>query len=131
MAGMEIRGMDELLSMMEGLSKAASKKVQDKALLAAAQPILDDMVDNAPVRVVGSQDSRSKLKIGRPETKKGSRRVLIGLDKGDISEVFYLKFSEWGTTKQAAKPFIQPSKERNMGKVKDIMQEVLKGELGL
>jgi len=128
MAGMEIRGMDELLSMMEGLSKAASKKVQDKALLAAAQPLLEDMSANAPVR---TGKAKSLLKVGRPETKKGSRRVLIGIDKGDISEIFYLKFAEWGTTKQPAKPFIQPAKERNMGKVKEIMKEVLKGELGL
>ena len=128
MAGFETRGMDELLTMLEGMSKAASNKVQDKALLAAAQPILDDMSANAPVR---TGKGKAMLKVGRPETKTGSRTVIIGIDKGDISEVFYLKFAEWGTSKQPAKPFMQPAKEKNMGKVKEIMQEVLKGELGL
>ena len=120
--------MDELLSMLEGMSKAASNKVQDKALLAAAQPILDDMSANAPAR---TGKGRAMLKIGRPETKSGSRNVIIGIDKGDISEVFYLKFSEWGTSKQPAKPFMQPAKEKNMDKVKAIMQGVLREELGL
>ena len=126
-AGIDTSGFDELLSMLESMGSDA-KKIQDKVLTAAAEPILDDMVSNAP-ELTGK--GKEGLKISKPATNNGVRFVKIGINKADMSDVFYMKFHEWGTTKMQAKPFMQPALESNRRTVKEVMLEELKRGLGL
>ncbi len=50
----------------------------------------------------------------------------MGVDKGDNSEIFYGKFIEFGTSKRAAHPFLQPAYEKNIDDIKGIIAETLK-----
>lgn len=154
-ASMEFAGLNELVDRVKGMG-IKSKAIEERILMKAAEPILEDAVANAPVR---SGKGKAALKISRPKSKGDTKYVLIGIDKSDISEVYYMKFQEWGasphhisadtqnhiaggllksTSKKPtnhpgtrAKPFLQPAKEKNRGTVLKIMKSELKKELGL
>ena len=154
-ADLEVKGMEELLKNIQEIGKKGVK-VQNTAIIKAAEPILKDAIANAPVK---TGKGRSMLKISRPRSKGDSKYVLVGLDKGDTSEAYYLKFAEWGTsahtikitkgkqvaggvlksTKKTAinipslpaRPFLAPAYERNKKQAIEIMKEELRKGLGL
>lgn len=157
-AELEVVGLEELQKKISELGKKGTK-IGNKALLKAAQPILDDAVKNAPVDETKSNHAKDLLKISRPRSKGDTKYVLVGLDKGDVSEAFYLKFAEWGTSAHSikvqkgkqiaggilkstknkpinipslpARPFLQPAYERNKKQAIEIIKQELKRGLGL
>lgn len=129
MAGLELKGMEELMDKIEALGGAGSK-IENQALLKAAKPILDDAVATVVFKD-RSTDLRKGLKISRPKKKGDTKYVLVGIDKGDISEIFYGKMVEWGTSKMAARPFLAPAYERNKSEAIDIIKEEFRKGLGL
>lgn len=150
---LEVKGMEEIFSKIQELGKKANKSV-NKAILKGAEPILKDAVENAPER---TGKGKQGLKISRPKTKGGKKYVLIGIDKGDISEIYYMKFHEFGASPHAisakgkvlggilkstknspiyhpgirAKPFLQPAFEKNKRKAQEIIAQELRKGLGL
>ena len=129
MATIELQGMQELMNRLTELGKRGSR-IENKALLAAAKPILDDAVATN-VFTDKSGKGRAGLKISRVKTKGDTKTVLIGIEKGDISEIFYMKFIEFGTSKMAARPFLQPAYERNKGEAIRILKYEFRRGLGL
>jgi len=127
MAEIELQGMQELLNSLTDLGKRG-KRIENKALLAAAKPILDAAVANAPVK---SGKGQAGLKIGRIKSKGDTKTVLIGIGKGDISEIFYMKFHEFGTSKMPAHPFLQPAYESKKAEAIRILKEEFRRGLGL
>lgn len=119
--------MQELIDRLTELGKRGSR-IGNKALLAAAKPILDDAVTNAPFL---TGDGQAGLKISRVKTKGDTKTVLIGIDKGDISEIFYMKFHEFGTSKMGERPFLGPAYERNKGEAIRILKYEFRRGLGL
>ena len=130
MAGMDVRGMDELLERLEGMNSKMSKKLKDAALIKAAQPILTDAI-GSNVFKDRSGKGRAGLKIGRPSYKGEKGTVLIGIDKSDISEIYYMKMVEWGTSKMPARPFLTPAFYRRKAEAYEIIKEELRSGLGL
>ncbi len=118
----EVKGMDELMRELDRLSDRASGRVQNAALRAAAEPILEDAVRNAPE---DTGKGKQGLKISRPRKQRAERYVLVGIGRGDNSEIFYMKFHEFGTSKMKARPFLGPAYEKNKKRVLDI----IRGEL--
>ncbi|MGX8795439.1 HK97-gp10 family putative phage morphogenesis protein [Fusibacter sp. JL298sf-3] len=119
----ETVGFEALIKALEekGLSVT---RYTNKALKRAAEPVLKDMIENAPE---DTGRGKEKLKIGRPSRRKGREtQIVIGIDKGDLSEVFYLKFHEFGTSKMPAEPFMLPALEKNIDHTKRLMIEELR-----
>lgn len=129
MADLELQGMQELMSALQALS-GKSKKIQNNALKLAAKPILDDAVRTTLFEDV-SGAGRTGLKISRPKSKGDTTTVLIGVDKGDISEIFYMKMVEFGTTKMVARPFLTNAYLNNKTKAMEILKNELRKGLGL
>ena len=127
MADLEVQGMQALIDRVNALGKQG-KKVENKALLKAAEPILEDAISNAPEQY---GDGKAGLKISRPKKKGDSKIVLIGIEKGDMSEIFYMKFHEFGTSRMPAKPYLGPAYERNKLKAIDIIKTEVRRGLGL
>jgi len=126
-AEMEVQGMQQLMDKIQELGKQG-KKIENKALLKAAEPILADAISNAPER---TGRGKAGLKISRPKKKGDSKIVLIGIEKGDMSEIFYMKFHEFGTSRMPAKPYLGPAYERNKSKAIDIIKTEVRRGLGL
>ena len=127
MAKIELEGMQELLDNLQQLGQKAAR-IENQALIKAAEPILADAVQNAPEK---TGRGKRGLTISRPRKQGEGRYVLVGLDRGDISEIFYMKFHEFGTSKMKARPFLGPAYEKNKNKAVEIIRNELRRELGL
>lgn len=125
--GMEIKGLEKLRQSIDELGIKGSK-VENQALQRGAEIILKDAILNAPV---ATGKGWKGLSIGRPRKKGDKKTVLVGIDKGDISEIYYMKFHEFGTSKMQATPFLSPAYEKNKKNVQNIIKSEIKKGLGL
>jgi HK97 gp10 family phage protein len=114
MADIQLEGMPELVAKLNELGKKGIR-VQNRAILAAAKPILDAAVANAP-RKTGK--GAAGLKMGRIQNIGSLKRVLVGITKGDISEIYYMKFQEFGA--QAHTIRIDPRRKAAGGILKNV-----------
>lgn len=126
---LEVSGMSELIAKAQEIGRKG-KSIQNKALLAGAQPILNEAVQTTSFTDRTGR-LRKDLKISRPKSKGDTKYVLVGIDKSDISEVFYGKFIEFGTSHQPAKPYLAPAYENHKEEAKEIIKQTLKEGLGL
>ena len=127
MAKIELEGMQQLLDNLQQLGQRASR-IENQALTKAAEPILADAVQSAPKK---TGKGKRGLTISRPRKQGEGRYVLVGLGRGDISEIFYMKFHEFGTSKMKARPFLGPAYEKNKNKAVEIIRNELRRGLRL
>lgn len=124
MANIELTGVDEILNKLQQIG-ANVGKLENKALKNAAEPVLEDAkATNAFKNRSGKL--RKGLKITNVKKKDGMKYILVGVDRGDNSAVFYGKFIEFGTSKMPARPFLQPAYEKNKDNIKRTIAETLK-----
>lgn len=102
--------------------------LENKALLAGAEVINKEIIRNAPER---TGHAKKYLKVSKVTKEKGVKVVKVGINKGDNSEAFYLKFHEYGTSKMVARPFMRPSFERKKKEAFEKTHEVIRNGLGL
>jgi len=119
--------MQELLDNLQQLGQKASR-IENQALTKAAGPILAGAVQNAPEK---TGRGKRGLTISRPRKQGEEKYVLVGIDRGDISEIFYMKFHEFGTSKMKARPFLGPAYEKHKKRVVEIIRDELRRGLGL
>lgn len=143
-AGLEVKGMDELLERLNEMGKVG-KVSTAKVLTLAAQPILKKAVETTLFNDTETKEHKSKgkmvlhiggkgrrgLMVSRARYKGDNGYVLIGLDKGDVSEIFYMKMLEWGTSKMVARPFLRNAFQAKKNEAFTIMRAELKKELKL
>ena len=122
MAEIELKGVQEILDRLQVVG-ANIGKLENKALMNAAEPVLQDAISNV---LVDTGKLKEHLNVGKVRKKDGVKYIDVGISKSDNSKVFYGKFIEFGTTKIAAKPFLGPAIERNKAKVEAIIAETLK-----
>lgn len=122
MAEIELTGVDEILNRLQQMCENVGR-LENKALKNAAEPVLQDAKSNVPIRTGKLKEG---LKIGKIKNKDGVKYILVGVDRGGNSEIFYGKFIEFGTSKRAAHPFLQPAYEKNKNSIKEIIAETLK-----
>jgi HK97 gp10 family phage protein len=114
----------ELAKTLNALPTAVSRKIQNDALEAAAEPIVAVARRMAP-REPGGRDLADNIE---QQTKRAgvdefgdakAAMVVVGPLKG----FFYGHFQEWGTVRHAAQPFMRPAfeqnKERSLTIIKD------------
>lgn len=124
MADIELTGVDEILNKLKQIGTNISR-LENKALKNAAEPVLEDArATNAFNDKSGKL--RKGLKISNIKKKDGVKYVLVGVDKSDNSKIFYGKFLEFGTSKMAARPFLQPAYEKNKDNIQQTIAETLK-----
>jgi HK97 gp10 family phage protein len=123
-ANIELTGVDEILNKLQQMGTNISR-LESKALKNAAEPVLEDAkATNAFNDRSGKL--RKGLKISNVKNKEGTKYILVGIDKGDNSKIYYGKFLEFGTSKMPARPFLQPAYEKNKDKIQKTIAETLK-----
>ena len=127
-AGIDFSCIDKLQDKLKEMGRKGSQ-IENKVLLAGAEIINNEIIKNAPVRKKNSQHSKQKLKLSKVTKEKGIKVVKIGILKEDNSEAFYLKFYEWGTSKQVARPFMKPAFDKKRKEAVNKMAEIIKKEL--
>jgi len=121
-------GFQTMIDSLDNLGKAG-EKIFKEALDEGAKVIhvkMQDKVYQVLRRKTGAlQDN---IKIGKVRKgKDGVWSQVIGPGKGDISEAFYGKFSEYGSSHEKAKPWMRPAFDESAGeayrKIETIIQD--------
>lgn len=131
MAGVEIKGLSELLKAMKELPKAIEQKCLKVAVMTGANVIKRAAADLV-VRRTGLVAKAIRIGFNRKESTPGkavyhvfiSQKVKDKL-KGKTRDAFYWRFLEFGTVKMAAKPFMRPAFDSTNREA----AEVIKGKL--
>lgn len=77
------------------------------------------------------QHAADHIKVSKVLSKKGMKLVRVGVQPSDNSHYFYLKFKEYGSSKEAAHPFIEPARIESRPAVERAIKAKLKDGLGL
>nr|WP_034438551.1 HK97-gp10 family putative phage morphogenesis protein [Clostridium ihumii] len=127
MANMELEGIGDLIEKIEEMGKQGVK-AENRALKKAGQIILEEARINTPKK---TGKLKKGLKLSGIREKGTSKYVLVGIQKGDNSSIFYGKFLEFGTSKMPAKPFMSPAYESKKKEAQEVIKLELKSALNL
>ena len=116
-AELDFSCIEKLQDKLKDMGKKGATLENKNNICLGAEIINKEIVKNAPVGKKGSRNSKEKLKLSKVKKEKGIKVVKIGVQKDDNSEAFYLKFYEYGTSKQVARPFMRPAFERRRRKL--------------
>ncbi|RXI58985.1 HK97-gp10 family putative phage morphogenesis protein [Clostridium tetani] len=142
MADMELEGIEQLIKKVEGMGKAGAR-AENKALKKAGELINEEIKARAPTSVSPRQPkgktqmwrtgkhAKELLKVSGIRSKNERKYVLAGLQRGDNSKAFYLKFKEFGSSKESAQPFMAPAYESKKEEAKEVIKQELRKALGL
>lgn len=123
MGNVEVNGMNELQDRLKRLGDGA-EKVETKALRKGAQVVADAMKHNVNRSRKRQTHTQDDIKISVKKTD-GPIHAEIGPGK---ATAWRAKFLEFGTTKMAARPFVERSLIENQDKVmQEIANEIKKG----
>ena len=125
----DTKGFQEMINTLDNMGKAG-ENIFKKALDEGAKPVLSAMkrkVYQILHRRTGKlQDN---IKIGKVrKLRDGTYSQVIGILKGDISSVYYGKFSEYGSSHEPARPWQRPAFDESKDKAyAKIEQELTNG----
>lgn len=125
MARIELEGMQEIIDKVNKLG-AKGEVIKKKALNKAGDLVKSSMEKKAPVSRLNKKHMADNIKISDIEKENGVDFIEIGPNKGDNSEFFYSKFSEWGTSTQPAQHWAENSILENKRDLNETIMEELK-----
>ena len=117
--------MQELIDKVNKLG-AKGEIIKKKALDKAGTLVKDSMEKKSPRSDLNKKHMADNIKISDIEKENGVDFVEIGPNKGDNSEFFYSKFTEWGTSTQPAQHWAEKSVLENKRKINEAIYEELK-----
>lgn len=129
MAKIELEGMQELIDKVNKLG-SKGEVIKKHALDKAGNIVKESMEQKAPRSELAKRHMADNIKVSDIEQENGVDFVKIGPNKGDNSEFFYSKFSEWGTSKIPAQHWAEKSVLENRKKINDVIKEELERGLG-
>ena len=124
MAKIELEGIEELI---DKVNKIGSKgdEIKKNTLDRAGKLVKEAMEKKAPRSSTYKRHMADYIKISDIENKNGVDFVKIGPDKGDVSEFYYSKFTEWGTSKIPAQHWASKSVQENRRTINAVIKDEL------
>lgn len=127
MAKITLEGMQELIDKVNKLGSKGTE-IKKKALDKAGAMVKESMEQKAPRSDMNKKHIADNIQVSEVKTENGIDFVQIGPNKGDNSEFFYSKFTEWGTSKIPAQHWAENSLLENKKKINEtIKQELQRG----
>jgi len=123
-AKIELEGMQELIDRVNKLG-ARGDVIKKRALDKAGDLVKTSMEKNAPRSSLSKKHMADNIKVSDIEKENGVDFVEIGPNKGDNSEFFYSKFTEFGTSKIPAQHWAEKSVLENKREINNIIMEEL------
>lgn len=124
MASIELEGMAELIDKVNKLG-AKGEVIKNKALDKAGELVKTSMERKAPRSAETKKHMADNIKVSEIKKENGVDFVKIGPNKGDNSEFFYSKFTEWGTSKISAQHWAENSLLENKREINQTIKEEL------
>ena len=125
MARLELQGMEELIDRVNKMG-ARGTAIKKKALDKAGALVKSSMEKKAPRSELSKRHMADNIKVSEVEQENGVDYIKIGPNKGDNSEFFYSKFTEFGTSKIPAQHWAENSVLENKRIINEIISEELK-----
>jgi len=127
MARLELEGMQELIDRVGKLGKQGDD-IKKNALEKVGELVKQSMESKAPRSEEDKKHMADHIQISEIKKEDGVDYIQIGPNKGDNSEFFYSKFTEWGTSKIPAQHWAENSVLENKKKINEtIKQELERG----
>jgi HK97 gp10 family phage protein len=124
-ASIELEGMAELIDKVNKLG-AKGEVIKKKALDKVGELVKTSMERKAPRSEETKKHMADNIKVSEIKKENGVDFVKIGPNKGDNSEFFYSKFTEWGTSKIPAQHWAENSLLENKREINQTIMEELK-----
>lgn len=124
MDSIELEGMAELIDKVNKLG-AKGEVIKKKALDKAGELVKTSMERKAPRSAETKKHMADNIKVSEIKKENGVDFVKIGPNKGDNSEFFYSKFTEWGTSKIPAQHWAENSLLENKREINQTIKEEL------
>lgn len=124
MAKIELEGMQELIDKVNKLGSRGTK-IKKNALEKSAAMVKGSMEEKAPRSDSNKKHMADNIQVSEIETANGVDFIQIGPNKGDNSEFFYSKFTEWGTSKIPAVHWAENSVLENRKKIDETIKDEL------
>jgi HK97 gp10 family phage protein len=117
--------MAELIDKVNKLG-AKGEVIKKKVLDKAGELVKTSMERKAPRSEEPKKHMADNIKVSEINKENGVDFVKIGPNKGDNSEFFYSKFTEWGTSKIPAQHWAENSVLENKREINQTIKEELK-----
>ncbi|MTI71087.1 MAG: hypothetical protein FH751_12630 [Firmicutes bacterium] len=124
MAKLELQGMDELIDRVNKLGEKG-EDIKRNALKKAGKFVKESMEKKAPRSDLSKKHMADHIEVSEIENEDGVDFIKIGPNKGDNSEFYYSKFTEWGTSKIPAQHWAEKSVLENRKKINEVIKEEL------
>lgn len=124
MANIKLEGLEELIDKVNKLGQQGNE-IKKKALDKAGELVKESMEKKAPRSRTTKRHMADNIKISEIKREDGIDYVNIGPNKGDNSEFFYSKFTEWGTSKIPAQHWAEKSIQENSKEINNAISEEL------
>ena len=124
MAKIQLEGMAELIDKVNKLGEK-SEEIKKKALDKAGELVKESMEKKAPRSSDVKKHMADNIKVSEINKDNGVDFVMIGPNKGDNSEFFYSKFTEWGTSKIPAQHWAEKSVIENEKEINKVIKDEL------
>lgn len=125
MASIELEGMAELIDKVNKFG-ARGEVIKKKALDKAGELVKGSMERKAPRSEETKKHMADNIEVSEIKKEDGVDFVKIGPNKGDNSEFYYSKFTEWGTSKIPAQHWAENSLIENKREINQTIKEELK-----
>lgn len=125
MAKIELEGMQELIDKVNKLG-LKGEVIKKKTLDKAGELVKGSMERKAPRSEIDKKHMADNINVSDIKNENGVDFVNIGPNKGDNSEFFYSKFTEFGTSKMPAQHWAENSVLENKKKINETIMEELK-----
>lgn len=125
MASIELEGMAELIDKVNKFG-ARGEVIKKKALDKAGELVKGSMERKAPRSEESKKHMADNIEVSEIINEDGVDFVKIGPNKGDNSEFYYSKFTEWGTSKIPAQHWAENSLIENKREINQTIKEELK-----
>jgi HK97 gp10 family phage protein len=109
----EFEGMKALAAKLRAIPNHITKQDLETMLLSIGQPIAQDMAAHAPRAQgkghAGGGQHAADLILALPTPDKRSTKGVAEIEIGMTKKGWYLRFAEFGTYREGARPFMRPT----------------------
>lgn len=124
MAKLELQGLEELIHRVNKLG-VKGEGIKKNTLKSAGKIVKSSMEKKAPRSKLAKKHMADHITVSEIEKEDGIDFIKIGPNKGDNSEFYYSKFTEWGTSKIPAQHWAEKSVRENKREIDAIIKEEL------
>ena len=124
MAKIELQGIEGLIDKVNKLGENG-EEIKKNVLEKAGEFVKESMEKKAPRSDSSKKHMADHIKISEIENEDGVDLIKIGPNKGDNSEFYYSKFTEWGTSKIPAQHWAEKSVLENKKNINSVIKEEL------